>query len=351
MIRALIVDDSAVVRKLLQRILENDPEIKVIGEAGDGASALQRVAELKPDIVTMDIQMPGMDGFETTRRLMETSPLPIVIVSSCYRPSDVDMTFKALDTGALAALQKPLGIGHPRHAEMARELVRTVKLMSEILVVRRTSRVRDVPERKVPEPELGAGRRVRMVAIGASTGGPPALREILASLSPDFAAPVVVVQHIAAGFTRGLVDWLSHTSRLRVYVATHNEYALPGRCYIAPEGFHLNIENGGHLILDASPPEHSLRPAVAALFRSVARHYRDEAIGVLLTGMGRDGAAELKLMKAQGAMTICQDRASSVIHGMPGEAVRIGAATHVLALSEIAPLLNRCVAHPKGIVS
>jgi two-component system chemotaxis response regulator CheB len=340
MIRTLIVDDSAVVRKLLRKILESDPEIEVVGEAGDGAVALERVAELKPDIVTMDIQMPGMDGFEATRQLMANAPLPIVIVSSSYRPSDVDMTFRALNTGALTALEKPPGFADPRHEKLARELVRTVKLMSEILVVRRVS----PPSRPVDRPVAKAvpQAKVRIIAMGASTGGPPALRQILSVLSPDLAAPVVVVQHIAAGFTRGLVDWLNNTSKMRVYVATHREYALPGRCYIAPEDFHLNIEKNGHLVLDSSPPERSLRPAVAPLFRSVVRCYGAEAIGVLLTGMGRDGAAELKLMKDQGAMTICQDRESSVVYGMPGEAARIGAATHVLPLSQIAPHINRC---------
>lgn len=349
MIRTLIVDDSAVTRKLLRRILESDPEIQVIGEAHDGETALCRVAELKPDIVTMDIQMPGMDGFETTRRLMETFPVPIVIVSGIYRPADIDMSFEALDAGALAALPKPLGIDHPRHAQMVHKLIRTVKLMSEITVIRRVNRKRSSSRRtETTSPPPPTPRQpVRMIAIGASTGGPPAIRKLLAGLSPDITVPIVMVQHIADGFTRGLVDWLSQTTPLRVFVATHNEYALPGHCYVAPEGFHLNIEDGDHLILDSSPPDHNLRPSVASLFRSVARHYKDRAIGVLLTGMGRDGAAELKLMKENGAITICQDHETSVVHGMPGEAIKIGAATHVRPIEEIAPLLNRYVAPRK----
>ena len=259
------------------------------------------------------------------------------------------MSFEALDAGALAALPKPPGVDHPRHAQMVHRLVRTVKLMSEITVIRRVPRKRSSsrPAKTPPSPPATRRRPVRMIAIGASTGGPPALRELLAGLSPDITAPVVVVQHIADGFTRGLVDWLSQTTPLRVFVATHNEYALPGRCYVAPEGFHLNIEEDGHLVLDSSAPDHNLRPSVASLFRSVARHYKDRAVGVLLTGMGRDGAAELMLMKEQGAITICQDQETSVVHGMPGEAIRIGAATHVLPIDKIAPLLNRYVATGK----
>ncbi len=338
MIRALIVDDSAVVRKLLRKILESDPEIEVVGEASDGRVALERVSELRPDIVTMDIQMPVMDGFEATRRLMAESPLPIVIVSSSYRPSDVDMTFRALNAGALTALQKPPGPADPNHERLARELVRTVKLMSEIMVVRRTSDRRPLvsppPSKAAPRPD------VRVVAVGASTGGPPALRQLLDELSPDLTAPVLVVQHMAAGFTCGMVDWLDRTSRLRVTLAKDGEYALPGCCYVAPEGVHLKIAADGRLILDASPPERNLCPSVGALFRSIAQHYGHKALGVLLTGMGRDGAAELKLMKDKGAITICQDRESSVVHGMPGEAVRLGGATHVLPMDQIAAMIN-----------
>jgi two-component system chemotaxis response regulator CheB len=277
---------------------------------------------------------------------METAPVPIVIVSASYRPADVEMTFRALDAGALAVLPKPSGIEHPCHDQMARELVRTVKLMSEIVVVRRAQRASAAPVTARAGPRA-APRQVRVIAMGASTGGPPALREILASLSPDLAAPVLVVQHIAPGFTRGFADWLNLTSRLRVHVATHNEYALPGCCYVAAEGFHLNIENGGRLILDSSPAMHGLRPSVSALFRSVGRQFGGAAIGVLLTGMGVDGAAELKVMREQGAVTICQDRQSCIVHGMPGEAIRLGAATHVRALNEIAPLLNEYAASEK----
>jgi len=350
MIKTLIVDDSAVVRKLLRRILEEEPDIRVVGEAENSDEAMRGVERLKPDVVTMDIRMPGADGFEATRRIMETCPVPIVIVSASYRPSDVQMSFKALDAGALAALPKPPGIGDARHEQMARDLVRSVRLMSEITVVRRTNNgnVRaQRPVAPVSVPPVAKSRDIQMIAVGASTGGPPALRQLLEQLSPDLRVPIVVVQHISSGFTRGFADWLDQTSSLRVHVATHNEYALPGRCYVAPDGFHLNVENGKRLVFDSSPPDHGLRPSVASLFSSVAREYGARAIGVLLTGMGRDGASELKVMKERGAITICQDEESSVVHGMPGVAIRVGAATHVLALSEIAPFLNKIVGDKK----
>lgn len=352
MIRVLVVEDSPTVREFLIQILCSDPAIAVIGTAETGEEALEAVARTRPDIITMDIHMPRMNGFDATRRIMETHPTPIVIVSGAADATDTAKAFRAIESGALAVLQKPWGAGHPDHQQSTAELVRTVKLMSEVKVVRRWPRYRQAEA--VPEISLSKEIRLqtnqlqpRIVAIGASTGGPPVLQAILAALPRNFPIPVLIVQHIAAGFTQGLVEWLAQSSNLSVHVPTHGQCVLPGHVYVAPDGLHMAVGADGHVQLRSDEPENGLRPSVACLFRSVAKAYGPSAVGVLLTGMGKDGAWELKLMKEQGAVTIAQDRETSVVHGMPGEAIRLGGATYVLPPEKIrlalASLANKTV--------
>jgi two-component system, chemotaxis family, protein-glutamate methylesterase/glutaminase len=296
----------------------------------------------------MDIHMPKLDGFEATRRIMESHPTPIVSVSGSWDRREVAMTFHAIEAGALAAIPRPLGVGHPRHADSAAGLISTVKLMSELKVVRRwgrSSRAQAVPRQPRAEG-TGLERapdRITLVAVGASTGGPVVLQTILSSLPGDFPVPVLIVQHIAAGFTEGFVDWLTGTSNLPVCVAAEGEVALPGKAYVAPDGVHMKVNVGGTIALTQDEPENGLRPSVSCLFRSVANVYGRDAVGVLLTGMGKGGAAELKRMKDAGAVTIAQDEESSVVHGMPGEAIQLGAATYVLSPERIAAALTNLV--------
>jgi two-component system chemotaxis response regulator CheB len=259
------------------------------------------------------------------------------------------MAFRAIEAGALAALPVAAGIGHPEHEESAAELVRTVKLMSEVKVVRRWARHRVETSR--PSVSLGLNlpitdAEIAVVAIGASTGGPQALQSIVSGLPGDFPVPVLIVQHIAIGFIDGFVNWLGQSSRLPVRLAAHGEVTLPGNIYVAPDGYHLKAGSNRRLLLSAEEPENGLRPAVASLFRSVAKCYGCSAVGVLLSGMGKDGALELKLMKEQGAVTIAQNMESSVVHGMPGEAIKLGAATYILPPERIACLLGSLVASP-----
>lgn len=340
MIRVLVVEDSPTVREFLLQILCSDPAIEVVATAETGEEALEAVERFRPDIVTMDIHMPRMNGFDATRRIMETHPTPIIIVSGTADATDTAKAFRAIESGALAVLSKPAGVGHPGHQQSSAELVRIVKLMSEVKVVRRWPRYR--PAEIVPEATLCKEIRLqtsrsqpRIVAIGASTGGPPVLQTILAALPRNFPIPVLIVQHIAAGFTQGLVEWLAQSSSLSVQIPTHGQSVLPGHVYVAPDGLHMAVGADGHVQLGLDEPENGLRPSVACLFRSVANAYGPSAVGVLLTGMGKDGAWELKLMKEQGAVTIAQDRETSVVHGMPGEAIRLGGATYVLPPEKI----------------
>jgi two-component system chemotaxis response regulator CheB len=339
MTRVLVVEDSAVVRQLLVGVLASDPDIAVVGTARDGEEALEAVQRLKPDIVTMDIHMPKLNGFDATRRIMESRPTPIVIVSGSSAVGEVAMTFDAMEAGALAVVPRPKGVGHPEHQETARALAQTVKLMSEVKVVRRWPRSR----RAASAARLmlnEAPAEVRVVAIGASTGGPLALQKILAGLGDRFPVPLVIVQHISAGFSEGLAQWLARSAGFPVCIPRHGDFMSPGNAYVAPDGSHMGVDSRGRIILSKDPPEHGLRPSVSYLFRSVAQVYARHAVGVLLTGMGRDGAGELKLLKEKSCVTIAQDKESCVVHGMPGEAMRLGAATHVLPPEKICEALR-----------
>jgi two-component system chemotaxis response regulator CheB len=342
MIKVLIVEDSAVVRELLTFILSSDPDIQIIGTASNGEEAVKAVGDKRPDIVTMDINMPKMDGFEATRIIMETNPTPIVIVSASWDPKEVAKTFRAIEAGALAAIAKPVGLNHPGYEKLTKELIQTVKLMSEVKVVRRRARPKYGKE-TLPPPAATELKPlitdIKAVAIGASTGGPPAIATILSGLPKDFHAPLLIVQHIAPGFVQGFTNWLSNSSNIPVAMARHGAELLPGSAYIAPDDAHMGITLNGRIELSASEAENGLRPSVSYLFRSVANVFGNNAIGVLLTGMGKDGAHELKTMREKGAITIAQDKESSIVYGMPGEAVNLNAAMYMLSPAKIAEFL------------
>jgi len=342
-IKVLIVEDSQVVRDFLAYILSSDPEIKVIGTAENGEEAINAVREKRPDVVTMDINMPKMDGFEATRIIMETTPTPIVIVSASWDPKEVEKTFRAIEAGALAAVRKPVGVAHPDYKDHAKELIQTVKLMSEIKVIKRLPRIKhgkSISAGLSVNDLIRTTTDVKIVAIGASTGGPPVIEMILSGLPKDFNAPILIVQHIAPGFVQGFADWLANSCRFPVRIATNREVSLPGHAYIAPDGVHMGLDTSGRILFEEGEPENGLRPSVSHLFRSVGKVFGKSAIGVLLTGMGKDGAYELKMMKEKGSITITQDEESCIVYGMPGEAVNLNAATYVLSPPKIAELLS-----------
>ena len=338
--RVLVVEDSKVVRELLVFLLDREPQLQVVGTAADGEGALAAVERLRPDVITMDIHMPKMDGLEATRRIMQTRPTPIVIVSACAVQDEVTATFRAVEAGALAFVEKP-GL---LCVDSARWLVDTVKAMSGVRVVRRwparSEAVRGGAGLLAPRP-------VSLVAIGASTGDPLVLRAILSALPRDFPAAIAIVQHISPGFAAGFADWLGRN--YPVALASEGQRLLPGRAYVAPDGLHLAVRReklgqpGVWVSLSAGEMEHGHRPSVSRLFRSVSQTLGAEAVGVLLSGMGSDGAAELKLMRDRGALTIAQSPETCVVAGMPGVAIERGAAACVLPPDGIAAALCEVV--------
>jgi two-component system chemotaxis response regulator CheB len=337
MTKVLIVDDSPTLRHLIRAILTTDPQLKVIGEARNGEEAVAMVPRLRPDVVTMDIHMPRMDGYEAIRRIMFENPVPIVILTSTESDILLGTTYKGVEVGALTVFGKPHGL--PGEDPEADELINVVKAMADVKVIRRrwkpqkksdASAEENVPSRRP------LSNRYRVVAMGTSTGGPPALRTVLGALPATFPVPVLVVQHISKGFTTGLARWLNETVSMRVKVAEEGEPLLAGTAYIAPDGAHLQVTGSKKVILLKDNPMDGHIPSVTALFNSVAKQYGPDAVGVLMTGMGRDGANGLFAMRQAGAYTIAQDEASSVVFGMPREAIALNAASEVLALQQIA---------------
>lgn len=345
MVKVLIVDDSKVVQEFLVHILTSDPDIRIVGVASSGSEAIELVAEKHPDVITMDYHMPDMDGSEATSAIMQSNPTPIVIVSGSMGTSDVTRSFSLIEDGALSVVLRPPGPQDPDFVTARKELIQTVKLMSEVKVVRRFRSQQTLRKRSsVNKPAaVEINNEIQLLAIGASTGGPAALQKVLSGLPKDFSIPVLIVQHISTGFINGFVDWLSATSGIKLRIPSDGEKIKAGTGYIAPDNFHMGIRHGKHITLSSFPPENGLRPSVNFLFRSVAEVVGRDSIGVLLTGMGKDGAETLKTMREKGAITIAQDEESSVIFGMPGEAIKIGAAAHVLHIDNIAGFVTRLV--------
>ena len=335
MTNVLIVDDSPTLRHLIRAILTTDSELKVVGEARNGAEAVAMVLRLQPDVVTMDIQMPLMDGYEAIRRIMSENPVPIVVLTSTESDIRLGATYKGVESGALMVVGKPRGL--PGEDPEADELINVVKAMADVKVIRRRWPAAKRPQSSEKRNPVSrpVQRSYQVLAIGTSTGGPPALRTVLSELPATFPVPVLVVQHISKGFTSGLARWLNETIPMRVKLADELEPLLPGTVYIAPDELHLQVSSRKKVVLLDENPLDGHRPSVTALFNAVAKHYGRAAVGVLMTGMGRDGANGLYAMKQAGAYTIAQDEASSIVFGMPKEAIVMGAATEVLALKKI----------------
>jgi len=327
------------VRKRLTDVFTGDPAFTVVGEAGDGERALELCRRLRPDVVTLDLMLPGLNGVEVTRRIMADCPTPIVIFSGMENRTMGLHLLDALSAGAVDAVEKPTRF--ITSGEWAVELLSRVKQAARIPSAT-TAAAGPLAASEPPRPQPP-----RVVAMGASTGGPAAMKDILGRLSPDFPLPILLVMHLSEKFEASMVEWLGKGSAIAVRHAVDGEpLPVPGRpvLLMARANRHLVLRDGRLRLVDG-PERHSSRPSVDVLFESVAKDMGPNAVGCLLTGMGRDGAEGLNAMKRSGAMTLAQDEDSSVVFGMPREAIRLGAARHVLSLRDIPSWLDGLARH------
>jgi len=356
-IRVLVVEDSLTVRKYLVDILRSDPELEVIAEAEDGKQAIELCERLRPDLVTMDMVLPVMTGMAATEYIMAYCPTPILIVSASTNRGELFKTYQALAAGAVDVIEKPFGDERDRNWERA--FLTTIKVVARVRVIThprarlrasgRSPSLQSAPGATEPE-SVKSATHYRLVALGVSTGGPQALAEILGSLPAGFPLPLLIVMHITPAFGSAFADWLNDQSPLPVSTAVHGQPLPPigrPRVLLAPPDRHLKVHQG-RLWLNDSPEVHSCRPSVDVLFESVASDIGERAIAVLLTGMGRDGARGLLAVRAAKGTTIAQDEATSVVFGMPREAVLLGAAQRVLPLHEIGLALLTLAAGAEG---
>jgi two-component system, chemotaxis family, protein-glutamate methylesterase/glutaminase len=350
-IRLLIVDDSDLVRGIVRELLSQDPDLVVAGEARDGREAVALTERLRPDLIIMDIQMPVMDGFAATEHIMAYTPTPILIFSSAIDRSEKYSSFRALSLGALDVMSKP-DITNAGFQEIAAQLIAKIKLLSRIRVIPhirgklRPGQVWEVgkSEAEPVRPAAITPQARRLVAIGASTGGPLALEKLFAALPGTFPAGIVVVQHITRGFLDGFIDWLAGRVRLRVRVAADGETVRNGMIYFAPDDAQLLVSPDRRIRLRPDlPPWGEHKPAVNHLLQSVGESLGAQSVGVILTGMGDDGAAGMRAMHDRGAYTIAQDQGTSLIYGMPRAAVEAGGVSRVLPLERIAEELETLV--------
>jgi two-component system chemotaxis response regulator CheB len=334
-IRVLVADDSATLRAALCTLLAEDPRLTIVGQAGDGVEAVEKARALRPDVITMDVNMPRLDGLGAIAAIMAEAPSRILVISSVRQHRQMELSFKAMAAGALELIAKPEG-GPEEMRRWARGVAESVRLMAEVPVVRRHR-----AGRLARLPPIGHGAQIDVVALVASTGGPPALATVLGALPRDLPVPVMIAQHIASGFTAGLVRWFSSVCPLQVAIATDGQLALPGHIYLPPDGCDLEMDRDGLLRTPRNSGLHC--PSGNKLLGSLARCRGSRTAGFVLTGMGDDGAQGLLELKRAGGATYAQDQQSSVVFGMPQAAHASGAAQALLPLESIAPaILELC---------
>lgn len=358
-LRVLVAEDSSTQRRLIASVLRNAPGVVSVLEARDGREAVQMAIDERPDVVVMDVHMPNVDGLAATKQIMIAAPTPIVLMSS-LDVAYVRASMKALNVGALSIVAKPPTPSSPSFEREAAQFISTIKALSQVRVVRHwatsssaaaaavVSPSASLPASASPSASLPSGTGRSIVAIGASTGGPAALAHLLSHLPDDFAAPMLVVQHIAPGFSLGLADWLNSVAPMPVTLARHGQPLLGNRVYIAPDGQHLGVADKRTLVLDAAPPVSTFRPAATYLFQSVARVFGRDVVAVILSGMGSDGAAGLAEVYRRDGYVIAQDKRTCAVFGMPQAAIAAGVTHCVLPLERIAPELLRVTGMPGG---
>lgn len=350
-IRVILAEDSPTVRRYLCSLIEEAPDMRVIGEARNGAEAISLVRELRPDVVSMDINMPEVNGLDATRHIMMQAPTPVVVVSGRV-DHDVQLSLNALEAGALAVIGKPPDRNSPAFARKYRELITTLRAMAGVKVISRKRYSNGVHQAEWPvtKPlsQLARAHRPQpeVLAIGASTGGPSATQRLLRELAADFPLPILIAQHMPPEFIPGLAQWLASATALRVRVAENGMPLMSGCVYVAPGTAHMMIQrrsNGLAIRLVKDRGQYRYIPSVDALMQSVAQVCRDAAIGVVLTGMGDDGANGLLAMRQQGAYTLVQDQSSSTVFGMPRAAIERGAAERVEPLLNLPSKISKLV--------
>ncbi|MEX0801377.1 MAG: chemotaxis response regulator protein-glutamate methylesterase [Dehalococcoidia bacterium] len=329
--RALVVDDSAVVRAVLSRQLSGDPDIEVVGLAADGRQALEMLQSLKPDVVTLDVEMPGRDGLATLKAIMEVRPTPVIMVSG-LTAEGAEVTLRSLEAGAVDFVTKPVAAGVPALHKVTEELRAKVKMASGVRP--RLTRPETIVPQPGARPAAGGPWRKRVAIIASSTGGPQALRTVVASLPVDF-VPTIVVQHMPREFTRSLAARLDQVSAVRVEEASSGARLEPGRVLLAPGGYHTVVAEEGVRVRDG-PPQQGMRPSADVTMESAAKAFGASALAVVLTGMGADGTRGAGLIKRAGGHVIAQDEATSVVYGMPKSVAESGCVDRVVAISEIA---------------
>ncbi len=344
-IKILIVDDSDLVRSVLKEIFAQDNELEVIGEAINGKEAVEMTKELKPDLITMDIQMPEMDGFEATERIMAYFPTPILIFSSAIDTSEKYTTIKAISLGALDVLKKP-ELNNENFLELSTQIINKVKILSKINVIHhikgklKSSDKKDSNKYKEQIKLITKKIKSPIVAIGVSTGGPIALEKVLSEFPGNFPAPIVIVQHIIEGFLDVLTDILSQKSELNIKIAENGEILKKGIVYFAPDNHHMLINEEMKVILDKdSPPWKEHKPSINHLFKSIAENLKERAIAVIMTGMGHDGVEGIVEIHNNKGITIAQNIESSIISSMPKSAISTGKIDYILDLEEIAEFI------------
>jgi len=338
-VRVMIVEDSAVVRHLLAHIVSRDGRLELAAAVASAEEALAEIGRVRPDVISMDIRLPGLDGLEATRRIMAEHPTPIVVIADAVEEQGLRISMNALRAGALTVVEKPLGPGREGWEGAAEAICTQLFIMSQVPVIRQRG-----PVGRAPVPRAGGAAppgRPAMVGIAASTGGPPALARVLGALPADFPAPVLLVQHMGAPFMEGFAAWLDGLVAPRVLLARDGVRPEPGHVYVAPGNRHLGIVAGGIMQVSDSPPVGGQRPAADVLFGSMARVLGPRGMGILLTGMGEDGARGLAALHTAGGTTLAEDETTAIVYGMPAAAVRLGGVTAALPLDAIGPRLLR----------
>ena len=345
----LVVDDSAFMRKLVSELVAASGEFHVVGAARNGFDALKQIHQLEPDIVTLDIEMPELDGLQTLGYIMSETPRPVVMLSAAGDKGD-GLAIRALELGAVDFVRKPSGPISLDLATVGAQLLDALRAAREVNLHGVPMLARPRLAMRTPERRASTGAS-RAVAIAASTGGPRALSEVVPNLPRSLDAAVLIVQHMPRGFTRTLADRLDVLSPLPVSEAVHGESVVHGHVYLAPGGLHMRVVRssaGVSIALDDSAPIWGVRPSADPLFRSVADVFGDDIVGVVLTGMGRDGAEGLRVIRAAGGRAVVQDKATSIIYGMPQAALATAGADHVVPLSDVAPTVAAFLQQPRA---